>query len=55
MFSQSSVGKSRFLQGLSKEYGISVKSLVGYVGEAGSASQVSLPKFDIDLNLLHCS
>lgn len=38
-FSRSSVGKSGFLQGLSKEYGISIKRLVGYVGQAGAASQ----------------
>jgi len=54
IFSRSSVGKSSFLQGLSKEYGLSIKRLVGYVGEARAASRVSLPKFHIDLNLIHC-
>lgn len=32
-----------------------IKRLVSSVGEAGADSQVSLLKFDIGLNLLHCS
>lgn len=44
-----------FSKGCQRNRGITIKKLVGSVREVGAASQVSLLKFDIDLNLLPCS